>query len=302
MEILSKKHKAPGVDGSPMDKFEFHKIHAPDDPKTICDFLALHTGLSRQALKLAMQKGAVWLKPVRGGQRRIRKAKFEIHSGDRISLFHDPKILTFMPPSPRCLSDFNHYSLWFKPVGLLSQGSLWGDHASLLRQVAVFFKPRRPAFLVHRLDREASGVMIVAHTAEAAARISSLFQRREVAKHYLVEVKGSPGGTEGSETICSDLDGRPASTSFVVKTFNPERRTSIVEVRIETGRKHQIRRHFEGIGCPVMGDPLYGSGNKDPGGLRLCADAITFTCPFTGRPVSARLEISDIPWIAPAAE
>lgn len=284
-----------------MDKFEFHKTHAPDDPKTICEFLAFHTGLSRQALKSAMQKGAAWLKPARGGHRRIRKAKFAIHPGDRVSLYYDPGILAFIPPSPRCLSDLNHFSLWYKPAGLLSQGSRWGDHGSLLRQVEMFFTPRRPAFLVHRLDREASGVVIVAHTAEAAARISSLFQRREVTKHYLVEVKGSPGGAEGCGTIRHLLDGKPASTAFVVRTFNPVTRTSIVDVRLETGRKHQIRRHFDGIGCPVMGDPLYGSGNKDPGGLRLCADSIAFTCPFTGRPVNVRLEIPDIPWIVSLA-
>lgn len=285
-----------------MDKFEFHKVPVVNDPKAICDFLALHTGLSKQTIKSAMQKGAVWVKPARGRRRRIRRARSVIHSGDRVSLFYDPKVLTFIPPLARCLSDFGHYSLWYKPSGLLSQGSQWGDQGTLLWQAEAFFAPRRQAFLVHRLDREASGVMIVAHTPAAAARISTLFQRREVTKHYLVEVMGKPGGHEESGTISEALDGKPALTTFFVKDFSPERHTSLVAVRIESGRKHQIRRHFELIGCPVMGDPRYGKGNKDAGGLKLAAYAIAFACPFTGRPVSVRLEAPDIHWaVSPSA-
>lgn len=279
-----------------MDRFEFHRTPGPDDPKAICAFLALHTGLSRQTIKSAMQKGAVWVKPDRGRPRRIRRVTSALHLGDRVSLFYDPKVLSFIPPAARCLVDYRHYSLWYKPSGLLSQGSRWGDQGSLLWQAGTFFTPRRKAFLVHRLDREASGVMTVAHTSAAAARISALFQRREVIKDYLVEVMGKPGDSKGSGTISEALDGKSACTTFFVRDFNPEQHTSVVAVRIETGRKHQIRRHFELIGCPVMGDPLYGKGNKDAGGLRLSAYAISFTCPFTGRPVSVRLDAPDIHW------
>jgi tRNA pseudouridine32 synthase / 23S rRNA pseudouridine746 synthase len=279
-----------------MDKFEFHKTPGPDDPKAMCAFLAVHTGLSRQTIKSALQKGAIWLKPARGRRRRIRRATHPLHSGDRVSLYYDPKILTFIPPVARCLSDLGHYSLWYKPVGLLSQGSEWGDHGSLLCQAEAFFTPRRKAFPVHRLDREASGVMMVAHTPDAAARLSALFQQREVMKHYLVEVMGKPGRLEEKGTISDALDGRPALTSFIVRGIHPERDTSLAVVRIDSGRKHQIRRHFETIGCPVMGDPRYGKGNKDAGGLRLSAYALSFACPFTGRPVSVRLDVSDIHW------
>jgi tRNA pseudouridine32 synthase/23S rRNA pseudouridine746 synthase len=279
-----------------MDKFEFHRALAPNDPKAMCAFLALHTGLSRQTIKSALQKGAVWLKPVHGRRRRIRRATYALHSGDRVSLFYDSKVLTFIPPVARCLSDLGHYSLWCKPSGLLSQGSEWGDHGSLLRQVETFFTPRRQAFLVHRLDREASGVMMVAHTPDAAARISALFQQREVTKHYLVEVLGKPGEPEAKGTISDALDGKSALTSFIVRGVNPDRQTSLVVVRIDSGRKHQIRRHFEMIGCPVMGDPRYGKGNKDPGGLRLSAYALSLACPFTGRHISVRLDVSDIHW------
>jgi tRNA pseudouridine32 synthase / 23S rRNA pseudouridine746 synthase len=143
--------------------------------------------------------------------------------------------------------------------------------------------------------------MIVAHTPDAAARISALFQQREVTKHYLVEVMGQPGELAAKGTISEPLDGKPALTSFTVRAVNPDRQTSVVMVRIDSGRKHQIRRHFEMIGCPVMGDPRYGKGNQDAGGLKLSAYALAFVCPFKGRPISVRLDVSDIHWaISPA--
>ncbi len=63
--------------------------------------------------------------------------------------------------------------------------------------------------------------------------------------------------------------------------YDARKNTSAVDVVIQTGRRHQIRRHFDGIGHPVMGDPAYGSGNKNSEGLRLAAISLTFRCPFS---------------------
>jgi len=67
---------------------------------------------------------------------------------------------------------------------------MFGDHCSLLRQAELFFKGSRKVFLVHRIDREADGVMLIAHTKEAAARLSELFQKKLIAKEYHVVVLG----------------------------------------------------------------------------------------------------------------
>lgn len=280
-----------------MEKFRFKKSPGPNDPKKLSDFLSFHTGLSKQTVKAVLRSGAVWLKTTKGGgRRRVRRATYPVQQGVEVSLFYDPEILSLHPPLARCILDFRSYSIWYKPSGLLSQGSEWGDHCSLSRQTELFFTPRRKSFTVHRLDREASGVMIVAHTADAAARFSALFKERKLIKQYLVEVKGKPADIGELNTIAENLDSRPARTTFTVRRYDADRRTSLVDVRIDTGRKHQIRRHFNMIGYPVMGDPTYGEGNRDPDGLKLSARCLAFVCPFTGKPVQVRLEASDIPW------
>lgn len=131
-------------------------IDSADAGRKVTDFLAEHTRLSRQRIKDAMGKGAVWLK--RGRQRkRLRKATETLKRNDRIELHYDAELLARQPPEPICLQDTNGYSVWFKPAGLLSQGNDFGDHLSLLRLAEQRLEPRRAAFAVHRLDRETAG-------------------------------------------------------------------------------------------------------------------------------------------------
>ena len=79
------------------------------------------------------------------------------------------------------------------------------------------------------------------------------------------------------------LDGKPALTEVTVDDYDQQTHTSRVFIVIRTGRKHQIRRHFEMIGYPVMGDPRYGKGNKNEDGMQLAATALEFQCPFTNK-------------------
>jgi tRNA pseudouridine32 synthase/23S rRNA pseudouridine746 synthase len=81
------------------------------------------------------------------------------------------------------------------------------------------------------------------------------------------------------------LDGKEALTELDVESFDPESDTSVVSLSIKTGRLHQIRRHLEMIGHPVMGDSRYGKGNKNPEGLRLSAVSLHFFCPFQQKEV-----------------
>ncbi|HEX4910224.1 MAG TPA: pseudouridine synthase, partial [Permianibacter sp.] len=141
----------------------------------------------------------------------------------------------------------------------------------------------RDVFLVHRLDREAAGLMLIAHTGKAAAALSALFAdhtagAQVIDKRYQVEVRGELP-LEGH--IQKKLDSKPASTHFRRLAFDAERNVSLAEVLIDTGRKHQIRRHLAGIGCPVLGDPQYGEGNSDVRGLQLFAVQLKFYCPLT---------------------
>jgi tRNA pseudouridine32 synthase/23S rRNA pseudouridine746 synthase len=259
-------------------------IVVPGDPDTACAVLAARSGLSKIRVKDAMQKGAAWLTSKRGKRRRIRRATTAVVPGDRLALYYDAAILAAKPPRARMVADRRDYSVWFKPAGLMTQGTDFGDHCCLLRQVDVFFRSRRPVFPVHRLDREAAGILLLAHSKSAAAKLSRLFRNRSIAKHYRAEVLGPiPAGRR--QRIEVPLDGKPALTEYALIAFRPETGTSCVDVWITTGRLHQIRRHFDMIGHPVIGDPRYGTGNKNTAGLRLAAVGLAFDCPFSGKTV-----------------
>ena len=244
--------------------------------------LAQASGLSKLRIKDAMAKGAVWVS--RGGpRRRLRRATREVQAGERLELFYDPAVLALAPPVPELVADLRDYSVWFKPAGMLSQGSLYGDHCALDAAVERHFGGRRQVFLLHRLDREARGLVLIGHTRAAAAALSKLLAAGGVEKRYRVLALGvvAPAG----ERICIDqpLDGKRCETALQVLEITAGG-NSWLEVSLGTGRKHQIRRHLEGIGHPVMGDPRYGCGNAWAEGLQLSAWSMAFRCPLTGQP------------------
>lgn len=251
----------------------------PGSEGTACDLLAAKSGISKSRLKDAMNKGAVWLRGKKGGLKRLRRATTRLRAGDHIELYYDEKILSAVPPEARCLEDRKAYSTWHKPAGLMSQGTKYGDHCSLLRQAELLFSPPREAYLVHRLDREVSGIMLIAHSPKMAAELSVLFQKNAIVKKYLAEVLGIVGDAGQTGKIEFPLDGKAAVTEYKIISCNPEKKTSVVDIVIKTGRLHQIRRHFDMIGHPVMGDPRYGKGNKNTEGIKLKAVALKFLCP-----------------------
>ncbi len=230
--------------------------------------------LSRQKLKRAMDKGAVWIKKGKG-QQRLRRATKTLQPKQSLHIYYDEQVLDKTAPTPTLIADEKHYSVWDKPSGLLSQGTQYGDHCSLLRLSESFFKPIRQCFLVHRLDSAASGLMIIAHSAKAAAAFSEQFQQRRITKRYRVEVEGL---IDKEQTIDTPLEGKQAIT-LIEKSDHTENNRSVLLIKIETGRKHQIRRHLAGIGYPVIGDKIYGNPTqKDE--LKLRAIELSFYCPI----------------------
>ncbi|MBN2298302.1 MAG: RluA family pseudouridine synthase, partial [Deltaproteobacteria bacterium] len=234
--------------------------------------------------KDAMNKGAVWLTRKKGKRMRIRRAKAPVISGDTLELYYDEELLALTPGHAVCMADHDHYSVWYKPAGLLAQGTNFGDHCSLLRQAELFFDPRRQVFLVHRLDREASGLVLLAHSRTAAAKLSALFQQGLVEKRYRIEVLGDLSG-KPCGVIDLPIDKKEAITAFELISYDPGTHISLADVTIKTGRLHQIRRHFSMIGFPVMGDPRYGRGNKNEQGMMLEAVSLAFVCPFLHKKV-----------------
>ena len=241
--------------------------------------LAEASQLSVGRVKSAMNKGAVRLQ--RGKRWRIlRRASTQLRLGDKLSLNYDEDILAQLPLTATCIADeiTAGYSVWHKPAGMLAQGTVWGDHCSLLRQVEKYFTPQRDVYLVHRLDREASGLMLIAHQRRAASALSQIFQQNKISKIYRAVVKGKP---EQQGVIELTLDEKTARTEYRLLKYSEQHDEATLEVSIVTGRKHQIRRHLAAIGHPVMGDPAYGQHNKTPRGLQLIATRLAFTCPMS---------------------
>lgn len=247
------------------------------------------TSLSFDVLADAAAKGAVWFqKKGKGKILRLRSLHVQVDPEDKLTLYYDPRILALPElKEAACLYQSTHYGVWHKPAGVLPQGTQTGDHTSLLRLVEKEHK--KDVFLIHRLDRETEGLMVIGLTAEGATKLSELFQKNLINKTYEAVVKGEmKPGLKG--TINESLDGKEAITHYEV--LKAEKGMGHLSLKIDTGRLHQIRRHLDFIGHPVMGDPKYGQGNKNREGLKLLAKSLSFQDPWTRKPVEITLEKS----------
>lgn len=267
-------------------KFEFTVTKTE---QTALDLLAEGTGLSKQRIKDAMNKGAVWW-TLKGKTLRLRRATKVLYKGSRIQFFYDEQVLARKPETATLIHDAGNYSIWFKPPGMLSQGSQWGDHCSILRWVEVngqFTQGRtqRECFLVHRLDGDASGLMMLAHDSQAAGKLSTLFQARDMHKSYQAWVTGDCEIPSSGLTLSEALDGKSAITHL--HKVRTEHNKTLLDITIETGRKHQIRRHLANVGHPIVGDRVYGT--KANVGLQLLAYRLEFICPFSQQRLIAEL-------------
>jgi 23S rRNA pseudouridine1911/1915/1917 synthase len=186
-----------------------------------------------------------------------------------------------------------------KASGLLSIATDKEQHKTLYRLISDYVKEttggRGRIFIVHRLDRDVSGVMIFAKDEPAKRRLQTNWAAAE--KIYYAVLEGRPPAAEGTVRnwlrensafrvySCSRKaeDARVAVTHYrVIKAAGAH---CLVEVRIETGRKHQIRVHMAVLGCPIVGDGTYGtaaSGRE----MALHARSLTFDHPSTGRRIT----------------
>jgi 23S rRNA pseudouridine1911/1915/1917 synthase len=232
------------------------------------------------------------------------RAKSHRLSGGEELEFEAPEV-----PSPelapeemdlRLAYEDEHLVVVDKPAGLVvhpAPGHATGTlvHGLLAHDVAGGDEDR-PG-IVHRLDRDTSGLMVVARSEEAYERLRELVRRRELERHYSALVVGRPRsragrieapiGRDRRDPMRHSLDTdtpRNAVTHFAVVDLFP--RHTLLDVKLETGRTHQIRVHLNAIGLPVAGDPVYGRPHEL--GLDrqfLHAGRLAFTHPFTGERV-----------------
>jgi 23S rRNA pseudouridine1911/1915/1917 synthase len=261
-------------------------------------FLAREAG-SRAAAQRLIEAGLVL---VDGGGRPKRHT---VAAGERVTVrasAPEPE-----PAAPDAefavVYEDEHMLVVDKPPGVVvhpARGHRAGTLAQALAgRVAGGGIPER-AGIVHRLDRDTSGLLVVARTEAAHAALKAQLQARQITREYLALVEGRPAARTGTidaplgrdrrvrTRISTDTDEpRPAITHFDTERALPA--YTLLRIRLETGRTHQIRAHLRAIGHPVAGDPEYGHAGAL--GLQrqfLHADRLAFAHPVTGAAIDVR--------------
>ena len=266
---------------------KFEKHIQVNESQTVLACLSENVDLSKQLLKKVMQNGAVWLESTYGINR-VRRAKKIINEGDVLHIYYDAAIHDSKPPAAQLISDEGDYSIWNKPCGMYSQGTKWGDHCSIYRWAEQNLLPQRPAFIVHRLDKAANGLIIVAHKKKTAAKFSKMFEQHEINKKYRAVVEGLLKDIILPYEINNKLDEKISISEILTTNVDENKNQTVVEIKIKTGRKHQIRRHLSGLGHPIVGDRLYAAKNIESN-LQLSSVELDFICPIRSEHVKYKL-------------
>ena len=204
----------------------------------------------------------------------VRPKRHKVRPGEEIVVDEPAE-----PPAPAKVDvpfavayEDEHLLVVDKPAGVVvhpARGHRSGTLAQALQGTAAGGEDAWRAGIVHRLDRDTSGLMVVAKSEEAHRRLKAMIQEREVTREYLALVLGRPPSRSGTidapigrdrrhrTRVSTDTDEpRDAVTHFAIVRRLPE--ATLLLVRLQTGRTHQIRAHVQAIGHPVAGDPEYG--------------------------------------------
>jgi 23S rRNA pseudouridine1911/1915/1917 synthase len=276
-----------------MPKLLEHKV--PDDiaHQRIYDYC---TGLfaqlpSRKSVKKALDKGEILL----NGDK--TETGYWLKGGEHIELVD----LELTPPKTyefelEVVFEDNHLAVIIKPAGLLTSGNAFKTVTNALSHninpstaVDALNWPKP----THRLDKQTSGLLIIAKTKTARMKIGQQFEQNEIDKTYQALVLGK---LEGEGIIENPIDGKDALTQYkslkIVESLRSEH-ISLVRLFPKTGRTHQLRKHLSGIGHAILGDPLYSPPKLflKHKGLFLCATDISFKHPITKEYISFRNEL-----------
>lgn len=215
-----------------------------------------------------------------------------------------------MIDSLRVLFEDNHCLAVDKPAGLLTMGDRTGE-PTLVDAAREYLKQKyhKPGNVfvgvVHRLDRPVSGVVLFARTSKGASRLSEQFRSRSVEKSYLALVEGDVSPPTGvlkdrlakdrTRNVVSVVDEASAEGQDCVLAYRKLRkigRLTLVEIRPQTGRSHQIRVQLASKGWPIAGDRKYGSKIPLDGFIGLHASTLTFEHPVLHQSITVT---SDLP-------
>jgi 23S rRNA pseudouridine1911/1915/1917 synthase len=263
--------------------------------------VALLTGWSRAEVQALIDAGLVHV----DGATVIKSRRLE--EGEVVEVLGEPAPSGPPQPQPvpvRVVAADDAVIVVDKPPGLVvhpgaghPDGTLVNGLLDRFPELAAVGDPARPG-IVHRLDRDTSGLMVVARTPAAYDALVAALARREVERGYLALVWGAPAA--GSGVVDAPIGrsvrrptrmavregGREARTRYEVLRRFDTPGVALVRCSLETGRTHQIRVHLAAIGHPVVGDPAYGGGRTGVAIARpfLHAATLAFAHPVTGEP------------------
>ncbi len=268
-----------------------------DQGERIDRFIAARGGISRGLARRTLDAGGVFL-----DGRRCKVAGRTLHPGQQVVVNLEeggraaPSSATL--DSSRVLRADADLVFVDKPAGVPAQPTLTSDRGALPELVGALLGA--PVTLVHRLDRETSGVTVLARTRRAAAALAEAFRTGGPEKTYLALTARPPEPREGTIALALGKDparpglrrvdraGDPALTHY--RTLRAGPAAALVEARPETGRTHQIRVHLAAAGAPLLGDARYGGprrvGEVAVPRVMLHAARLALRHPVTGEPLA----------------
>ncbi|HET7127878.1 MAG TPA: RluA family pseudouridine synthase [Gaiellaceae bacterium] len=229
-----------------------------------------------------------------------RPKSHRLEGGEVVMLAEEPELVLTQHklPAVTLVYEDEHILVVDKPAGLVvhpGAGHSGDTLVDALRSKLGGGDPERPG-IVHRLDRDTSGLMAAARTEEAYERLSHFVRERALERSYVALVEGRPRSRRGridapigrdrrdpTRISLDSESARDAVTHFEVEQLFD--RYALLRVRLETGRMHQIRVHLAAIELPVVGDPVYGRADPALGRQFLHAAELAFPHPITGERV-----------------
>ena len=227
----------------------------------------------------------------------VRRADARLDAGDVVEIGAAPPLP--LPSRIRLVHEDDDLVVLEKPAGLLTVATERERERTVYAHLTARARAQKPpgrVFVVHRLDRLASGLLVFAKTPDAKAALQAQFAARTVERGYVAVVEGRPARPAGKlvTRLVEDEAGRvratrdPGRGRLAVTHWRVIRAGAthtLVEVRLETGRRNQIRVHLAGLGHPIAGDAAYGSRTDPFGRLALHAHVLGFAHPRTGAPL-----------------
>jgi 23S rRNA pseudouridine1911/1915/1917 synthase len=261
------------------------KMKAPQDTTLLEVLQLLSPESSKNTLRSWVEKGRVIVEG-----RALKKGSTPIKKGQLVTV---GKRTSFVRHDVEILHEDEHIVVINKPEGLLSVSTDFEENLTAHGVLKRRFHSKR-VYPVHRLDRETSGVMVFAYTEHARAHLKKLFQAHDIQREYVALVEGvleKPSGTwrgflkeDASFFVKPTLnadEGQIAITHYHV--VKKRANTTFLRLKLETGRKNQIRVHCQIAGHPVVGDQKYGAQTNPFSRLCLHAQKLAFTHPQTGK-------------------